>query len=88
MGGHGYHALTFPYLANELIRRVDNVKHRSMGQFIEEEITSVLDSCEYFVAKRIPKHRASQVCASILPPLEPSSNQPVVKYCITVMRFC
>ncbi|CAF0982136.1 unnamed protein product [Adineta ricciae] len=78
VGGHGYHALTFPYLANELIRRVDNGKHRSMGQFIEEEIAPILDSCEYFVAKRLPKQHASQVCASILPPLESSSDQPIV----------
>eukprot|EP00057_Strongylocentrotus_purpuratus_P030273 XP_781179.1 PREDICTED: beta-lactamase domain-containing protein 2 [Strongylocentrotus purpuratus] len=34
---HGYHALTFGPLTNELLRRVDP-QHRTMGQFFAEEI--------------------------------------------------
>lgn len=36
---HGYHALTFGWLAGELIRRVDG---RGVGQFIQEEIAGPL----------------------------------------------
>ncbi|XP_781241.2 beta-lactamase domain-containing protein 2 [Strongylocentrotus purpuratus] len=34
---HGYHAITFGPLTNELLRRVDP-KHRTMGQFFKEEL--------------------------------------------------
>lgn len=37
--GHGYHALTYGWLAGELVRRVDP-KKRSFGQFIQEEISN------------------------------------------------
>ncbi|MHB1089782.1 MAG: serine hydrolase domain-containing protein [Ilumatobacteraceae bacterium] len=36
---HGYHALTFGWLAGELVRRVDG---RNIGRFIEEEIANPL----------------------------------------------
>lgn len=34
---HGYHALTYGWLAGELVRRVDPA-HRGIGQFVREEI--------------------------------------------------
>ena len=37
--GHGYHAVTFGYLAGELIRRTDG---RSPGQFLADEIAGPL----------------------------------------------
>lgn len=37
--GHGYHALTFGWLAGELVRRVDG---RTMGQFVADEISGPL----------------------------------------------
>jgi len=40
---HGYHALTFGWLAGELVRRVDPA-HRGFGQFVAEEITGPLDA--------------------------------------------
>ena len=39
---HGYHALTYGWLAGELVRRVD-LKKRSLGRFIKEEIA---DHCK------------------------------------------
>jgi CubicO group peptidase (beta-lactamase class C family) len=39
--GHGYHAVTYGYLAGELIKRVDP-KHRSPGQFVADEIVEPL----------------------------------------------
>lgn len=38
---HGYHALTYGWLAGELVRRVDP-QHRSLGTFVCEEITEPL----------------------------------------------
>ena len=38
---HGYHALTFGWLAGELVRRVDP-RHRSLGTFVQEEISGPL----------------------------------------------
>ncbi|UJR20123.1 hypothetical protein I4U23_023255 [Adineta vaga] len=75
VGGHGYHALTFPYLTNELIRRIDNLKHRSMGQFIEEELASILDGCEYFPVNRLSEEYSSRVSTSILPRVETKSTE-------------
>lgn len=39
---HGYHALTYGWLAGELVRRVDP-QHRSLGTFVREEIAAPLD---------------------------------------------
>ena len=39
--GHGYHALTYGFLAGELIRRVDP-QHRTPGRFVAEEIVKPL----------------------------------------------
>ena len=36
---HGYHALTYGWLAGELVRRVDP-EHRSIGRFVAEEIVA------------------------------------------------
>lgn len=44
---HGYHALTYGWLAGELIRRVDP-KKRSLGHFILEEIANPLD-IEFYI---------------------------------------
>ncbi|CAF1127205.1 unnamed protein product [Adineta steineri] len=65
--GHGYHALTFGYLTNELIRRIDIVKHRSMGQFIQEEIVQRLEDCEYYVGTCLPEQYLARISPSILP---------------------
>lgn len=36
---HGYHAVTYGWLAGELVRRVDP-QHRTLGQFVHDEITT------------------------------------------------
>jgi CubicO group peptidase (beta-lactamase class C family) len=40
---HGYHALTYGWLAGELVRRADPA-HRSIGRFVAEEIVAPLDA--------------------------------------------
>ena len=57
---HGYHAVTYGWLAGELVRRVDP-KKRSFGQFVKDEITSPLQ-IEFYVG--LPpdiQHRVSPV---------------------------
>jgi CubicO group peptidase (beta-lactamase class C family) len=43
---HGYHALTYGWLAGELVRRVDP-GHRSLGRFVAEEIAAPLGAEVY-----------------------------------------
>jgi CubicO group peptidase (beta-lactamase class C family) len=52
---HGYHAITFGWLAGELVRRVDG---RSIGQFIAEEISGPLGG-EIYVG--LPQHHEPRV---------------------------
>ena len=40
---HGYHALTYGWLAGELVRRVDPA-HRTLGRFVADEIVAPLDA--------------------------------------------
>jgi len=40
---HGYHALTYGWLAGELVRRVDPA-HRSLGRFVADEIVGPLSA--------------------------------------------
>ncbi|CAF0830240.1 unnamed protein product [Rotaria sp. Silwood1] len=44
---HGYHAVTYGWLAGELVRRVDS-KKRSFGQFIKDEIATPLQ-IEFYI---------------------------------------
>jgi CubicO group peptidase (beta-lactamase class C family) len=39
--GHGYHAVTFGWLAGELVRRADPA-HRSIGRFLQDEVSGPL----------------------------------------------
>ncbi|CAF3727294.1 unnamed protein product [Rotaria socialis] len=54
---HGYHPLTFGWLAGELVRRVDHL-NRSLGEFIRDEITGPLD-IEFYVG--LPKENEYRV---------------------------
>ena len=54
---HGYHALTYGWLAGELVRRVDP-KRRTLGQFIQEEIADVV-AMEFYVG--LPSEFESRV---------------------------
>ncbi|CAF4815003.1 unnamed protein product [Rotaria sp. Silwood1] len=62
---HGYHALTYGWLAGELIRRVDP-KKRSLGRFIQEEISNPI-ILDLFIG--LPENQEYRVS-----PLELSEN--------------
>jgi CubicO group peptidase (beta-lactamase class C family) len=55
---HGYHALTYGWLAGELVRRVDPMK-RTLGQFIRDEIAKPLDIEFYIGLPSEHLHRVS-----------------------------
>ncbi|CAF1369870.1 unnamed protein product [Adineta steineri] len=74
IGGHGYHALTFAYLVNELIRRIDIPKHRSIGEFIQQEITQHIDNCEYFIVNCLPEQYQIRV-SSCIPPIKIKTDE-------------
>ncbi|CAF1210527.1 unnamed protein product [Adineta ricciae] len=62
---HSYHSLTYGWLAGELIRRVDS-KKRSLGQFVQDEI-STLSNLEFYIGLpsteeyRVSPHEFSQL---------------------------
>lgn len=58
--GHGYHALTYGWLAGELVRRVDP-KKRSLGQFIQEEMANPTAFEFYIGLPSEHEHRVSPV---------------------------
>lgn len=65
---HGYHAITFGWLAGELIRRVDG---RSVSDFVRDEIAKPLDA-EFFVG--LPEQlepRVARLMAHPIPAFTP-----------------
>lgn len=62
---HGYHAVTYGWLAGELVRRVDP-KKRSFGQFIKDEIATRLQ-LEFFIG--LPSSIQDRV-SPVVPQLE------------------
>jgi len=61
---HAYHALTLGFYEGELLRRVDP-RHRSLGQFFQEEIASALGVDVYL---RLPASVANARLATLSPP--------------------
>jgi CubicO group peptidase (beta-lactamase class C family) len=59
-----YHALTLGFYENELLRRIDP-KHRSLGQFFDEEIAGPL-GIDCFI--RLPKSVSNDRLATLEPP--------------------
>ena len=57
---HGYHSMTYGWLAGELVRRVDP-KKRSLGQFIQEEIIDLFAIEWYIGLPTKHRHRVSPV---------------------------
>jgi CubicO group peptidase (beta-lactamase class C family) len=55
---HGYHALTYGWLAGELVRRVDRM-NRTVGQFIRDEIAKPLEIEFYIGLPSEHLHRVS-----------------------------
>ena len=58
--GHGYHALTYGFLAGELIRRVDP-GHRTPGKFVADEIVKPLGVELWIGLPEDHEHRASPI---------------------------
>lgn len=71
--GHGYHAVTFGFLAGELIRRTDG---RSPGQFVADEIVDPL-GVEMWIG--LPEEQESRVSPIIGRPLNEDNPDPAVK---------
>ncbi|MCU1395073.1 MAG: hypothetical protein JWM34_3501 [Ilumatobacteraceae bacterium] len=67
---HGYHALTFGWLAGELVRRVDP-QHRGLGTFVQEELSKPL-GLELWVG--LPESEEARVSPMIPspPPADPA----------------
>ena len=73
--GHGYHALTYGWLAGELVRRVDG---RSLGTFVADEIAKPLDVHLWI---GLPESEGGRV-SPIIPAEQPTDLDPAVKAAI------
>ncbi len=60
---HGYHALTFGWLAGELVRRVDP-QGRSLGGFVADEIAGPLGAEAWIGLPDAEQHRVSPLVAA------------------------
>lgn len=74
---HGYHAITFGYLAGELVRRVDG---RSLGRYLADEIAGPLD-LEFYVG--LPESEEPRVSTLELAP--PPSDPDELKMMAAVL---
>jgi CubicO group peptidase (beta-lactamase class C family) len=73
--GHGYHAVTYGWLAGELVRRVDG---RSLGTFVQEEIAKPL-GVELWIG--LPESEEARV-SPLIPSEQPTDLDPAVKAAI------
>ena len=71
--GHGYHAVTFGFLAGELIRRTDG---RSPGQFVSDEIAGPL-GVELWIG--LPEEMENRVSPILGRPLNEDNPDPAIK---------
>ncbi len=72
--GHGYHAVTYGFLAGELIRRVDP-QHRTPGKFVAEEIVAPL-GVDMWIG--LPDAEEARVSPIIGTPIVDSVDDPVI----------
>ena len=72
---HGYHALTYGWLAGELVRRVDPA-HRNIGRFVAEEIAGPLGA-ELHIG--LPEALEPRVAPLVGAPLATSSPDPAIQ---------
>ena len=72
--GHGYHAVTFGFLAGELIRRVDPL-HRTPGRFVADEIVKPLN-VEAWIG--LPEELTTRVSPIIGRAISDASGDPAV----------
>lgn len=73
--GHGYHALTFGWLAGEVLRRVDP-QHRTPGAFVATEIAAPL-GLDMWIG--LPEHLEARVSPIIGGALLSASADPALK---------
>jgi CubicO group peptidase (beta-lactamase class C family) len=67
--GHGYHAVTYGWLAGELVRRVDP-KRRSLGAFVADEVVAPVDAEAWIGLPEEQEPRVSPVISGP-PPEDP-----------------
>jgi len=72
---HGYHALTFGYLAGELIRRITGL---SVGQFLQREVAGPLGEACFIGVPPAEQHRVADVLPA--PPLAPGDTSVLDAY--------
>ena len=72
---HGYHALTYGWLAGELVRRVDP-QHRSIGRFVADEIAGPL-GVELFIG--LPEALESRVAPILGAPIADQADDPALQ---------
>lgn len=63
---HGYHALTYGWLAGELVRRVDP-QHRSLGTFVRDEIVARVGGELWIGLPEDQEHRVSPMIGGLNP---------------------
>ena len=63
---HGYHALTYGWLAGELVRRVDP-RHRSLGTFVRDEIVARVGGELWIGLPEDQEHRVSPMIGGLNP---------------------
>lgn len=77
---HGYHALTYGWLAGELVRRVDPA-HRSLGTFVADEIVRPLAAgdpgSELWIG--LPESEEHRVAPILGTPISAESSDPALK---------
>ncbi|MEM7288206.1 MAG: serine hydrolase domain-containing protein [Actinomycetota bacterium] len=73
--GHGYHAVTYGWLAGELLRRIDG---RTMGTYFDEEIAGPLGLDFWIGLPEEHEHRVSTLAPSP-PPSDPETLQLMLK---------
>lgn len=74
---HGYHAVTYGYLAGELVRRVDPA-HRSIGHFVQEEIAGPLGAEFYIGLPEQLEPRVSPLVGQLLAKNEDPAIQAMI----------
>ena len=72
---HGYHALTYGWLAGELVRRVDP-QQRSIGRFVADEIAGPL-GVELFIG--LPEALESRVSPIVGAPIADQADDPALQ---------
>jgi len=75
---HGYHAVTYGFLAGELVRRVDPA-HRSIGRFVQDEIAGPVGA-EFFIG--LPEAQEPRVSPLVGQLMGAKSDDPAVQQMI------